>query len=184
MAENIGEGGVELKAIADLALRVENTRRLAAEIDDGTVKQGNILAALNARIAEIQSSVSQAIQAGNEHAAVIESLRTRADAALKQIEEDTRKANSESGFAFNAKINAEEHAKAIAQIRGVVDSTFAGLNSTKAQTDALAQAMSLSGILCSRHSMTQRSIYANEDYEDAEIHSGCSGAAARAQGAD
>lgn len=68
----------------------------------------------------------------------IESLRARADGAIKEIEEATRKANSESGFAFNAKGNAEEHAKAIAQIRGTVDATFAGLTATKANIEEVA----------------------------------------------
>ncbi len=38
--------------------------------------------------------------------------KRRAEGSLG-TEEDTRKANSESGFAFNAKGNAEEHAKAM-----------------------------------------------------------------------
>ncbi len=67
--------------------------------------------------------------------------RERAEAAATAAEEANRKANSESGFAFNAKQNAEEHAKAIAQLRGTVDADFAWLTTTKTNAEQVAQAI-------------------------------------------
>lgn len=141
MVDDIGGGTDESRAIVDLTAQLENVRKIAAEVTNGSEKQSQVLAALSVRIDAIQMNVSQALQSATASSAVIENLRGRAEAALKQIEEDTRKANSESGFAFNAKGNAEEHAKAIAQIRGTVEATFSGLTSTKANTDALEQAI-------------------------------------------
>jgi hypothetical protein len=46
----------------------------------------------------------------------------------RRAEEATEAANSESAYAFNAKGNAEEHAKAIAQVRGTVEADFAWLS--------------------------------------------------------
>lgn len=146
MAESNDDGGDASKAIADLKLQIENTSRIAAEVGNGTQKQSEILASLATQVAEIQARVNQAIQIANVGAAVIEEMRQRAGNALKQIDEDARKANSESGFAFNAKGNAEDHAKAIAQIRGTVESTFSGLTSTKTQTDEIAQAIAASRV--------------------------------------
>lgn len=76
--------------------------------------------------------------------ATINSLKERAEAAVRSAEEANSKANSESGFAFNAKQNAEDHAKAIAQARGTVDADFAWLTTTKKNTEELAQAISAS----------------------------------------
>lgn len=143
MAESTTEREDQRKAVADLASQVETIRRLADDARSTIEEQSKALASLDARIAQLQTSVSEAIQSANAHAAVIAALRDRGEIALKQIEEDARKANSESGFAFNAKGNAEEHAKAIAQMRGVVDSTFAGLTATKAQTDVQVQAIAV-----------------------------------------
>ena len=69
-------------------------------------------------------------------AAILE-LKNRAEAATLAAEEANRKANSESGFAYNAKQNAEDHAKAIAQVRGTVEADFNWLTTTKKNaTDA------------------------------------------------
>lgn len=144
MAETSDGGADEGKEVADLISQIETARRLAASVSNGIEKQSQNLAALDSRVAEIHASVGQAIHSANVDAAVVATLRERAEIALKQIEEDTRKANSESGFAFNAKGNAEEHAKAIAQMHGIVDSTFAGMTSTRAQTDALVQVIAAS----------------------------------------
>lgn len=141
MVDDISGGTDGLRAIVDLTAQLENVRKIAAEVTSGSEKQSQVLAGLSVRIDEIQMNVSQAHQSAMANFAVIENLRARAEAALKQIEEDTRKANSESGFAFNAKGNAEEHAKAISQIRGTVEATFSGLTATKANTDALEQAI-------------------------------------------
>ena len=141
MADHIGEDKDESKAVVDLTTQLDAVRKIAAELTSGTDQQSQRLAALSERVNEIHASVSHALQAATASSAVIENLRGRAESALKQIEEDTRKANSESGFAFNAKGNAEEHAKAIAQIRGTVEATFSGLSATKANTDAIEQSL-------------------------------------------
>lgn len=65
----------------------------------------------------------------------ITQLKVRAEVAAKGAEEANAKANSESGFAFNAKQNSEDHAKAISQVRGTVDAEFAGLTATKKNTE-------------------------------------------------
>jgi hypothetical protein len=76
--------------------------------------------------------------------ATINSLKERAESAVRTAEEANSKANSESGFAFNAKQNAEDHAKAIAQVRGTVDADFAWLTTTKKNAEELAQAITSS----------------------------------------
>lgn len=130
--------------LAGLHAQLERTEKLAGELASGSGRQKQMLDALAARAEEIRGSVSRAVEAASAHAALLESLRARAQTVTKQIEEDTRKANSESGFAFNAKGNAEEHAKAIAQIHGTVEATFTGLTATKAATDALGTAIAAS----------------------------------------
>jgi hypothetical protein len=76
--------------------------------------------------------------------ATLNSLKDRAESAVRCAEEANSKANSESGFAFNAKQNAEDHAKAIAQVRGTVDADFAWLTATKKHAEELAQAITVS----------------------------------------
>lgn len=71
----------------------------------------------------------------------ITQLKERAVAAVRTAEEASSKANSESGFAYNAKQNAEEHAKAISQVRGSVDADFTWLTTTKKNAEELAQAI-------------------------------------------
>jgi hypothetical protein len=141
MAGDIGEDKDGSKAVVDLTAQLNAARKVAAEVASGTDQQNEVLASLSARVNEIQARVSRALESATASSAVIENLRGRGEVALKQIEDDTRKANSESGFAFNAKGNAEEHAKAIAQIRGTVEATFSGLTATKANTDALEQSI-------------------------------------------
>ena len=67
------------------------------------------------------------------------SIKVRAENAAVAAEQANNKANSESGFAFNAKENSEEHAKAIAQVRGTVDAISSGLATTKANAEESAQ---------------------------------------------
>ena len=69
-------------------------------------------------------------------------LKNRAEAAASAAEEANRRANSESGFAFNAKQNAEDHAKAISQIRGTVEADTNWLATTKQDATADAEAIS------------------------------------------
>jgi chemotaxis protein histidine kinase CheA len=71
----------------------------------------------------------------------IAAIKDRAEAAAGAAEVASSKANSESGFAFNAKQYAEEHAKAISQVRGSVDADFNWLTTTKTNAEEAAQAI-------------------------------------------
>ncbi|MEO8331436.1 MAG: hypothetical protein ABI479_03320 [Gallionella sp.] len=62
---------------------------------------------------------------------LIAMMKVRAEEAAKAAEDASSKANSESGFAYNAKQNAEEHAKAISKLRGEVEADMTWLSSTK-----------------------------------------------------
>ncbi len=84
-------------------------------------------------------NASEAVAKSYAELASVEAVKSRIAEAMLSIDQDTRRANSESGFAFNAKNNAEEHAKAIAQIRGTVEATFSALTANKASIDELVQ---------------------------------------------
>jgi hypothetical protein len=86
-------------------------------------------------LARVEGSVSELITA-------ISAAKDRAEAAAVAAEQANAKANSESGFAYNAKQNAEEHAKAISQVRGTVDADYNWLTTTKANAEEAAQAIS------------------------------------------
>lgn len=164
MPENMG--GSDL---AELHARLEHAEKLAGELLAGSEKQREILDSVAGRAEEIGNAVRQAVQAANSQATVLETLRARAEAAVKQIDEDTRKANSESGFAFNAKGNAEDHAKAIAQIRGTVEATFTGLTATKTATDLLEKAVAVSKAAAEFDAKTIGETKANAAREAAQI---------------
>lgn len=68
-------------------------------------------------------------------------IKGRAETAARSAEEANSKANSESGFAFNAKQNAEEHAKAISQVRGTVEADFTWLTTTRKNAEESANAV-------------------------------------------
>lgn len=68
--------------------------------------------------------------------------RDLAATLLKEIEQFRRSADSESGFAFNAKSNAEAHAKSIAEIKGTVEATYAGLSANRAAVDTMIEVIS------------------------------------------
>lgn len=72
---------------------------------------------------------------------IILELKEKAENAARAAEDANSKANSESGFAYNAKQNAEEHAKAISQFRGAVEADIAWLSATKKNAEDLAQAI-------------------------------------------
>lgn len=132
----------ELRAqIQELSGKAESARRLAQEVRDGADRQQRELQALTTLTAAAVDATNAALSAATKEAANVESVRTRIAEAMRAIEEDTRKANSESGFAFNAKTNAEEHAKAIAQMRGTVDATFSGLSATRKSIEDIAHAV-------------------------------------------
>jgi uncharacterized coiled-coil DUF342 family protein len=139
MAEKDAEGHEQSKSTSDLVARTQSAEQTTAELLTGIEGLRATLEDLKTQSDALRGGVSSAISAATHHVAIIETLRARAETALKAIEEDTRKANSESGFAFNAKTNAEDHAKAIAQIRGTVDATFAGMTATKSATDEITK---------------------------------------------
>jgi hypothetical protein len=68
-------------------------------------------------------------------------IKERAENAAKSAEEASSKANSESGFAYNAKQNAEEHAKAISQVRGTVEADLTWLSTTKKNAEDATNAV-------------------------------------------
>ena len=76
------------------------------------------------------------------HTLVLQATELKGQIAvvLANVEEANRKANSESGYAFNAKQNAEDHAKAVAQIRGTVESDLTWLTAAKKEMQDAAQA--------------------------------------------
>jgi hypothetical protein len=76
----------------------------------------------------------------NEVVAILEGLRVRAEDAAKSAEEAKTKAHSEAGFAYNAKLAIEEHARAIATVKGTVDADFSYLTSIKQKADEAANA--------------------------------------------
>lgn len=139
MAEDNSAVGAEDDEATPLNSKIEALRDAASEIASETTEQKKHLAELARRIDELHEGVTQTLAASASQASSLEKIRSRAKAALAAIEEDTRKANSESAFAFNAKGNAEEHAKAIAQIRGTVEATFSGLAETKRNIEEVAQ---------------------------------------------
>jgi hypothetical protein len=67
--------------------------------------------------------------------------RRRAE-ALKQIEEAARKANSEAGFAFNAKAMAEEHARAVSEMKGRVEADVGWFTVTRQGAEQVQAAVS------------------------------------------
>ena len=137
--------------VAALRTQIESAVKASSQLDEDIGRLRERLTLLDERMNEVKATSDSAIQVAQVGVTEAEDLRRRAGDALKLIEEDARKANSESGFAFNAKGNAEEHAKAIAQIRGIVESTFAGLTSTKTQTDETAQAITAARVAADAH---------------------------------
>ena len=61
---------------------------------------------------------------------------------VRAAEEASRKANSESGYAYNAKQNAEEHAKTVAQIKGTVEAESTWIATTRKAIEETAQVIS------------------------------------------
>lgn len=96
-------------------------------------------AAVTANDNEAKSEVD--LDAARALVDAIAGLKDQAAASARAAEESRRKADSESGFAFNAKNNAEEHAKAISQTRGNVDADFTWLTTTKKNAEEAAQAI-------------------------------------------
>lgn len=86
-------------------------------------------------------SLGEALQKATQLLDEITALRNRAESAAVAAEVSNSKANSESGFAFNAKENAEAHAKAISQVRGSVDADSNWLTTTKVNAEEVAQAI-------------------------------------------
>ncbi len=62
-------------------------------------------------------------------------LMARSNELLKQTEDANRKANSEAGYAYNAKVAAEDHARAIAEVKGRVESDAGWFTITRQSTE-------------------------------------------------
>jgi chemotaxis protein histidine kinase CheA len=92
---------------------------------------------------ETGKDAAEILQRAEQVLAELEAIRSRAEATVASAEASRSKADSESGFAFNAKNNAEEHAKAISQVRGNVDADFTWLTTTKKNAEEAAQAIAL-----------------------------------------
>ena len=88
---------------------------------------------------ESTEKLAQAQQLFNE----ISALKDRAEGLAKAAEAAKSKADSESGFAFNAKNNAEEHARTIAQIKGTVEADSNWLATTKSNATELSRAIEI-----------------------------------------
>ncbi|MBN9409225.1 MAG: hypothetical protein J0H69_08765 [Burkholderiales bacterium] len=73
-----------------------------------------------------------------------EELRSEVARLLAHAEEAARRANSEAGFAFNAKGAAEEHARFVAQLRGAVEADASWLSATKKNAEDVQSALSAS----------------------------------------
>lgn len=87
--------------------------------------------------------MSDGIQAAEEK---ITALLARLEAAVNAAEAANQKANSEAGFAFNAKGMAEEHAKSISQTKGTVDVEYAALQAIKKGAEDAASIVSSSRV--------------------------------------
>lgn len=135
--------GVE-KSITALGARVSEAQRFADGILASISETTNDLGQLETQTVLLRNSVDTAVRAATERTVNIDSMLARASAGVSQIEEATRKANSESGFALNARGNAEEHGKVIAQLRGAVEVEVAAVTASKKSIDELAQAIAVS----------------------------------------
>ncbi len=141
MAEEQGSGStldVEAK-IAALLNRIAVTEQAAAKCDQITTTMMTRVEGMLPQVDALLQSIAASTSNAAVNAAAFTEQKARAEAALSAIEEARRKADSESGFAFNAKGYAEEHAQVIGQIRGTVESTFSNLTTTKASIDQAAQ---------------------------------------------
>lgn len=132
------EGGEGQGRIAALEARISEAQRVIEGVLAKVGEMDSSVGALNGKADEVRTNAAAVIQSASSKLADIVSMRTRAEVALGQIEEDNRKANSEAGYAFNAKGQAEDHAKTIAQIKGTVEATFSGLTATKTNIEEVA----------------------------------------------
>lgn len=132
------------QAVASLEARVAEAMKSADGVRSSVGKTAGDLGQLKTLVEGLRTLYEDQVADAQRQTASLAVMQTRASEALKAIEEYRRRADSESGFAFNAKGNAEEHAKAIAQLRGNVDATFAGLAATRtAIEDASSQVTAL-----------------------------------------
>lgn len=144
MNDHLREDGDAQKSIAALEARISAAQRVIEEVLASINQTANDLGQLKALAGEIRSSTDSAIHTTTDRTKVMDTMLARAAEGLKQIEEATRKANSESGFALNAKSNAEEHAKVISQLRGAVEVEIAAVTASKKSAEELAQAIAVS----------------------------------------
>ena len=100
---------------------------------------------------------------------IILELKEKAENAARTAEEANSKANSESGFAYNAKQNAEEHARAISQIRGAVEADIAWLSTTKKNAEDFLQAISAAKTASESDSRISNEAKANVEKDAATV---------------
>ncbi|MBV8036309.1 hypothetical protein [Roseateles sp.] len=97
------------------------------------------LSALEAQIRTASDQLQQLTAGMAARVEALETLVARAKSLVDQTEEFNRRANSESGYAFNAKVNAEEHAKVISQVRGAAEVDLAAVAASKTAAENHAQ---------------------------------------------
>ena len=142
MEEEAGADGKDANsAIVDPGVQGRSFETVPAGSTEALKREIARLTSVEQKLNEIQELVATAGRVAQTQVASIEVMHHRASEAVRQIEEATRKANSESGYAFNEKGNAEDHFTAVAQIRGTVESTFSSLTATKTQADEAVQAI-------------------------------------------
>jgi predicted nucleic acid-binding Zn-ribbon protein len=144
MSEISNEDEAARKSIEALAARVSEAQSGAEGVLARIGQTSSELVQLKAQADKIRIYVDSAVQVATDRTKAIDTMLARAVEGIKQIEEDARKANSESGFAFNAKANAEEHAKAISQLRGAAEVEIAAVTANKNKAEELAQGMAVS----------------------------------------
>lgn len=88
-----------------------------------------------------EQNVDPALTAAQRMVADIEQLREQAEEEFKAAEISRKNADSEGLFAINAKKVCEEHATAISQLKGSVDSEVNAIRSNKQQADEFLAAL-------------------------------------------
>lgn len=102
-----------------------------------------------------------AVAVHDQLAATARATEEKLTAITKVAEDASAKAVSDSGFALNAKQNADEHAKAISVVRGTVDADFAWLTTTKKNAEEVAQAIGAAKIVAENEAKSASSFRDN-----------------------
>src|ERR1035437_8904814 len=100
-------------------------------------KNADAEAALKQRAGELNTAVAQTHDRLSETIRILDQTKN----LLNQAEEARKKADNEATYAFQAKNNAEAHAKFIAEKKGQVDADFIAMAATKKNTEEIAQTL-------------------------------------------